>query len=206
MQCCWVFLFFPLFWNMVLTCPDLITLIFPPLWLCGWILKAYSAFALEQHIKQEEFMLRQDSFYVEVRFLLELFTPDVWKWDHYLVALQSKDTNWWIFHPCWTFPSLHTDVHCFRTLFWPVEFPAWRLQITARKLNLLSEMEHYKNKTRKKMGNWTMSTVKNKRLFGVSLQDWSLYWGNNLVKQLSKVRIYRNIWFLLDSYASYLDL
>lgn len=64
--------------------------------------------------------------YVEVRFLLDLFTPDVWKWDHYRVASQSKDSNWWIFHPYWNFSSLHTDAHCFITLFWSVKVPAWK--------------------------------------------------------------------------------
>lgn len=135
MQCCWVFSFL-LFYVWSLPATYLITLIFTLLQSCSWILKVFSAFALEQHIKQGEFMLRWVSFYVEVRFLLDLFTPDVWKWDHYRVASQSKDSNWWIFHPYWTFSSLHTDVRCFITLFWPVEAPTNHCK-SARKMKLL---------------------------------------------------------------------
>lgn len=60
--------------------------------------------------------------YVKVSSLLDLCTSDIWKWDHCHVASLSKDSNRWIFHPrCLANLScLHTDVHCIKTLFWPV--------------------------------------------------------------------------------------
>lgn len=147
MQCCRVFFFVSFFLIWPLPAPYLMTLIFTLLQLCSGNLKVFSAFTLERHIKQGEFMLRWVSFYVEVRFLLDLFTPDVWKWDHYRVASQSKDSTWWIFHPYWTFSSLHTDVHCFITLFWPVEVPANHK--SARKMNLLWEIKQKKSNSLK---------------------------------------------------------
>lgn len=69
--------------------------------------------------------------YVKVSFPLDLCNFDIWKWDHCHVVSLSKDSNWWIFHPRSqaNLSSLHTDVHCIKTLFWSVGLRIQRVRI-----------------------------------------------------------------------------